>query len=197
MRGAAFDRFELWKEYEGIAMHFNDLIIRLRGQSLGAVAAFATLGAVVARNYTAPDLRWGLLMGVFFFLSVFWVAIWILDLGYYNRLLEGAVDALLALEADSKGSKSVDRIELSTKVEERVKSGGGRNKANRWLFYTLVIAALLVGLSVSAWRFRSSETAKKAGAADARQAPSLKWAGLDPGDSRVLLPARTGQCGLN
>ncbi len=38
---AGFDGLQLWKEYEGVAMHFNDLIIKLRGQSLGAVAAFS------------------------------------------------------------------------------------------------------------------------------------------------------------
>jgi|TARA_B100001964_G_C14040011_1_gene512233 hypothetical protein len=29
---------ELWKEYEKIAMYFNDLLIKLRGQSLAMVA---------------------------------------------------------------------------------------------------------------------------------------------------------------
>ena len=68
--GVVFDRFELWKQYETVAMHFNDLIIRLRSQSLGAVAAFATLAAVVTRNDTAPEMRWGLLTSAFFFLIV-------------------------------------------------------------------------------------------------------------------------------
>ena len=34
--------FEVWQEYEKIAMHFNDLLMRLRTQALGAVAALAT-----------------------------------------------------------------------------------------------------------------------------------------------------------
>jgi len=45
------NRFDLWKEYERVAMHFNDLIIRLRSQSLGGVAAFATLAGVVANQF--------------------------------------------------------------------------------------------------------------------------------------------------
>jgi len=40
-------------------MHFNDLIIRLRGQSLGAVAAFAAIAAVVAKSDTTTEVRWG------------------------------------------------------------------------------------------------------------------------------------------
>lgn len=55
---AGFDRFQVWREYEGVTMHFNDLIIRLRSQSLGGVAAVATLAAVVARNDTTAELRW-------------------------------------------------------------------------------------------------------------------------------------------
>jgi hypothetical protein len=143
---AGFDRLELWKEYEGVAMHFNDLIIRLRTQSLGAVAAFATLAAVVSRSDTTAELRWALLTGAFALLIVFWVAVWALDLGYYDRLLAGAVDALLVIEKESQDSKFVDRIELSTKIEERVKSGGGGNKAFRSTFYVVVFLALLAAL---------------------------------------------------
>jgi hypothetical protein len=105
-------------------MHFNDLIIKLRGQSLGAVAAFATLAAVVAKSDTASEVRWGLLAGPFSFLCVFWVALWALDLGCYNRPLADAVDALITIEKESPSSMLVDRIELSTKIEDRVKSGG-------------------------------------------------------------------------
>jgi hypothetical protein len=150
---AVFDRFQLWKEYEGVAMHFNDLIIRLRSQSLGAVAAFATLAAVFVKNDTTAELRWGLLMGAFALLSMFWVAVWALDLGYYNRLLAGAVDALLIIESESQGSKSVDRIELSTKIEARVKSGGVGTNTYRIIFYVVVFLALLAGLAVSACMF--------------------------------------------
>jgi len=169
-RSAVFDRFQLWKEYEGVAMHFNDLIIRLRSQSLGAVAAFATLAAVVAKSDMAAELRWGLLMAAFALLSVFWVAVWVLDLGYYNRLLAGAVDALLIIESESQGSKLVDRIELSTKIEARVKSGGVSNNAYRITFYLAVLLALLGGLAVSACNLRSAGTGQQAHAADARLA---------------------------
>jgi hypothetical protein len=152
---AVFDRFQVWREYERVAMHFNDLIIRLRSQSLGGVAAVATLAAVVARNDTTAELRWGLLAGAFFFLCMFWVAVWCLDIGYYNRLLSGAVDALLTIEAESQSSGSVDRIVLSTKIEERVKSGGGVNKGHRNTFYVIVFIALLLGLAVAVCNLRT------------------------------------------
>jgi hypothetical protein len=151
----AFDLFKLWKEYEGVAMHFNDLIIRLRSQSLGGVAAVATLAAVVARNDTTTELRWGLLAGAFFLLCMFWVAVWFLDMGYYNRLLSGAVDALLTIESESKNSMLVDRIELSTKIDERVKSGVVGNNGHRNTFYVIVFIALLLGLAVSVCNLRA------------------------------------------
>ena len=42
---AEYDVKTLWVEYEKIAMHFNDLLIKLRTQSLGGLAAigFVTL----------------------------------------------------------------------------------------------------------------------------------------------------------
>ena len=155
-RNATYDRFTLWKEYEGVAMHFNDLIIKLRGQSLGAVAALATLAAVVAKHDTMPEWRWGLLMGAFGFLCVFWIAVWVLDMGYYNRLLAGAVDALIIIESESKSSQFVDRIELSRKIEDRVKLGSVGNNGYRMTFYVVVFLVLLAGLAVSAVKLRSA-----------------------------------------
>jgi hypothetical protein len=43
---SGFDLLDAWKEYERVAMHFNDLLIRFRSQSLAAVAAFATIAGV-------------------------------------------------------------------------------------------------------------------------------------------------------
>jgi hypothetical protein len=151
---AVFDRFKLWKEYEGVAMHFNDLIIRLRTQSLGGVAAFAALAAVVAKGDTPAELRWGVLSGGFALLIMFWIAVWILDMGYYNRLLHGAVIALLALESGSHGSKRVDRIELSSKIEEYMTSNRRVDgKFSRVMFYVVVLIALVAGLAFCVCNF--------------------------------------------
>jgi hypothetical protein len=161
-----YDLFDLWKEYERIAMHFNDLIIKLRSQSLGAVAAFATLVAVITKNETAPELRWGFLTGTFALLSVFWIAVWMLDMCYYNRLLAGAVDAILKIESESKLSSTVSEIDLSTRIEARVKSGSVGNNNFRQAFYALVLAALLVSLGISVHYLRGSANSGQAHAAD-------------------------------
>src|SRR5579862_6880765 len=70
----AFNLFFVWKEYEGVAMHFNDLLIRLRTQALGGVAALAALAAIMVRGDLAPLLRWSVLACAFFLLLLFWVA---------------------------------------------------------------------------------------------------------------------------
>lgn len=82
--GGRFDTFETWKQYQAVAMHFNDLLMRLRSASLAAVGAFAAIAGVVVKTDVAPDLRWGTLAGVFLLLACFWVAMWVLDFQYYK-----------------------------------------------------------------------------------------------------------------
>ena len=147
--------FAVWTEYERVAMHFNDLIIRLRTQSLGGVAAVATIATVLSRGDISHELRWGTLTVTFFLLSLFWIAVWVLDFGYYNRLLLGAVDAIIELEKRSSDTRYVSRIDLSTRIEAAVLRGtSGRAEAARrtwarWWFYTIVLAGLLISLWVS------------------------------------------------
>src|SRR6516165_9651233 len=112
----ALSLFAVWKEYEGVAMHFNDLLIRLRTQALGGVAALAALAAVMVRGDLAPSLRWSVLACAFILLILFWVAVWILDLRYYNRLLHGAVKALLEIEEASRENMPAPNLVLSTRI---------------------------------------------------------------------------------
>jgi hypothetical protein len=42
--------FELWEKYEQIAMHFNDLLIKLRTQALAGVAAISAIVGVFAKS---------------------------------------------------------------------------------------------------------------------------------------------------
>ena len=75
-----FCRYSLWKEYEGVAMHFNDLLMRLCSQSLAAVAAFAAIASAILRSSNESVPLWGAMTGVFGLLILFWIAIWVLDL---------------------------------------------------------------------------------------------------------------------
>ena len=115
--------FEVWDKYENIAMHFNDLLIKLRTQAIGgvaAIAAIATIVAVISKDSTGSTFNWAMMAGVFFFLIIFWVAVWILDFKYYNRLLLGTVDALLETEELSKTSIN-ERLTIIEYTCKRVK----------------------------------------------------------------------------
>jgi len=157
-----FDAFEIWRQYQVVAMHFNDLLMRLRAQSLAAVATVATVAGVVVKSDVNTGLRWGTLAAVFGALFLFWIAIWVLDSLYYNRLLLGAVDALIELEAQSATSSRVGQLILSTRIERAVAEQHPARSARRgrgsatWWFYlivALVLALAFVGSLIAAWMF--------------------------------------------
>jgi hypothetical protein len=155
--------FALWRKYEEIAMHFNDLIIRIRTQALAGVAALSTFTGLFAKADLGPfSYSWEVAGLVFSALAAFWVAVWIIDFGYYNKLLIGSVAALLILEERSKTHKTINAIQLSTLVEESVKTGIDfkltrwqkfRIVRARWTFYSIVMAALLAGAAFSFWTY--------------------------------------------
>jgi hypothetical protein len=142
---------ELWVKYEEIAMHFNDLLIRLRTQALGGVATIVTAaGFLATREGTShsPD-PWGVVAWVSPLLLLAWGTIWIIDARYYSRLLRGAVVALPRLEDLSEGN-----IDFSHRVEEVVTrrknvSFVDLEKQSSWpahLFYAPVAAFLVVAV---------------------------------------------------
>ncbi|MCF6156540.1 MAG: hypothetical protein E3K36_15150 [Candidatus Brocadia sp.] len=152
--------FEVWDRYENIAKHFNDLLIKLRTQALGGVAAITSIGAILSKNGGESGFNWAIMAGVFFFLNVFWVAVWILDFKYYNQLLRGSVDALLDLEKLTQTKTHVKELDLSTKIEDAV--AGKRTKTGEkpyrklfcgimW-FYFVVLGGLLIGLALSIYK---------------------------------------------
>ena len=146
--------FEVWDKYESIASHFNDLLIKLRTQALGGVAAIATIAAVLSKN--GVGFNWAIIAGVFFFVNVFWVAVWILDAKYYNRLLLGAVDAILELEGLTKDKTHIKELNLSRKIEDAVagkvtKLPKQSSFGIRW-FYLVVFGSLLSGLALSIYK---------------------------------------------
>jgi len=155
----SLDVFSVWKEYEGVAMHFNDLLIRLRTQALGGVAALAALAGIMVRGDLAPTLRWSVLACSFLLLILFWVAVWILDMRYYNRLLHGAVKALLEIEEASRENMPAPSLVLSTRIEETAEQGISLTVAGKpcfgggrlpiWWFYGSVCFGLVSGLILS------------------------------------------------
>lgn len=154
-----WDVFAVWKKHEDIAMHFNDLIMRLRTQAIAGVAALSALVGIFAKEdaSSARD-NWEVAAMVFFGLAIFWVAVFFLDIFYYNKLLSGAVAELVRLEKVSATSKTISSIQLSSRIEDvmRGKRRDDRNwnqyicsRIGIWIFYAVVFGATLSGGFIS------------------------------------------------
>ncbi len=145
---------DAWEKHENIAMHFNDLILKVRMQALGALAAVVTVGGVLLKTVsTEQHLPWEVITSVFAILFAFWIAIWVLDFRYYNRLLMGAVDSLLVLEkAINSGAKL--EFNMSHKIQASVRGGAPTfslkgNLAGPCIFYSIVTGVLIIGIGYS------------------------------------------------
>ena len=115
MEDASKDLIKLWMKYEEIAMHFNDLLIRLRTQALGGVATIVTAAGFLTsrQSLTAASEPWGAVAAISILLLLAWVTIGFMDFCYYNKLLRGAVLGLIAIEKLSNG-----RIKFSHRVSK-------------------------------------------------------------------------------
>lgn len=122
------DVFKLWSKYEDIAMHFNELLIKLRVQALGGLTISGTLVTAIFKD----ENSYYSLKFVFPFFFIAWGAIYCLDIFYYNRLLSGAADAILDLE------KQFPSFQLSTKTAGAIRNSTKRRK---W-FYLIVFIGL-------------------------------------------------------
>jgi hypothetical protein len=144
-----------WEKHEKIAMHFNDLILKLRIQALGALAAVVTVGGVLLKSFVPAGAHppWGVVTSVLAVLLAFWIAIWLLDFLYYNRLLMGAVESLLGVENAINSGAKID-FNMSHKIEDAVlgKPPTLRQKGSikgPTLFYSIVTVVLFAGTSYS------------------------------------------------
>ena len=140
------DEFVLWDKYECVAMHFNELIIRLRTQALGGLAGIVAISGLALSLAQKPVTRvqWEILCGTIGFFALAWFALWVIDMFYYNKLLQGAVDAIVAHEGrtpELPDAGGVRRINLSTKIKNRVPC----YKCVVNIFYILVFVGLLTG----------------------------------------------------
>jgi Na+/melibiose symporter-like transporter len=150
-------------------MHFNDLLMRLRSQGLAGIAAVATLVGVFAKD-GGPGSRtdWGAATPILFALGFFWIAIFCLDILYYNKLLGGSIIAITKLEKSTKSETSnVAEINMSTIIEAEFKKSDGQHrsicdqfksifsKSSRsqfggvYLFYGIVFSVIAIGIVYS------------------------------------------------
>ncbi len=130
---------QLWAKAEEVAMHFNEMILNFRLKALGAITlAGGLVGAVLLTKEGGPPSRFSCLAfsAGMVFLSAAWVAIGVLDLGYYHRLLLGAVREVIRLE-----NLSGDTSQLSRLIKEEAERGRFKDWSNRRIFYALPLLA--------------------------------------------------------
>jgi hypothetical protein len=143
---SSLDLQALWEKYEDIAMHFNDLLMRLRSQSIAGIAALSTIVGVLAKG-DVGDLRvsWLVATMMFVAMALVWVAVWCIDFLYYNVLLVGAVEAIKQLEEES-GRGSPKSINMSTLIEAQfTKPPNVFAFHGVLLFYGIVLFLLVAG----------------------------------------------------
>ena len=132
-----------WAKCEDITIHFNEMLMSFRLKALGGVSVASGVVIAIAKNdTTAMGLDTRLVGAWLLAMSVVWLALWLIDVGYYGRLLRGAVEGLIELE---KGP-SRGLITFSTRIEEAVtKPGRVWGIEPRWGFYFLPLVVLVVG----------------------------------------------------
>jgi hypothetical protein len=118
-------------KYQDIAMHFNDLIIKVRTQALGAVAAIVTITTHLGRNES--EIYWQPVGIVSLILLCFWGALFLLDYFYYMPLLRGAVAGIQQIEHYHPYIKISTIIEMKAKHHRKVIK----------LFYGIIALVLL------------------------------------------------------
>jgi hypothetical protein len=94
----------------------------------------------IAKSGANTTTNWEMVTFAFSFLIIFWLAIWILEFWYYNRLLAGAADALFKMEEESKCKVRIRHIEMSTNIHAAILGTRSIRRAEwkvvfgRWVF---------------------------------------------------------------
>lgn len=129
-------RFDYWREAESVAMHFNDLLLNLRMKALGTLGLAFTFGAAASRltELEHADAKMTIYVLATAFL-ICWVAVGLVDVFYYTRLLHGAV-------AEIRRQEKKVPTWLSTKIESHA------SKCHQWVALALFYGLPALGLAV-------------------------------------------------
>lgn len=148
------DETRAWLKAEEVAVHFNELIMNFRLKAVGAITLAGGLVGTVLLNkgdVPPPRINYFSFALAMWFLAVVWIAILWLDLGYYHRLLLGAVAEAIRIE------KVIgDRCQLSTSIKESAEEGPSDSIA-RAAFYVLPLV-VMVAAGCVAWHYAPTAT---------------------------------------
>lgn len=142
---------DVWKQVVQVQQHFNDLEMKIRSYGLTLMLGVLSAAAVAIREEARIEvfgLETSLASLIVLAGVIAWVGFYFMDVGWYHRLLKGAVDQGLALEKEL--AAHVPGIELATMIGKAspLKLGcwtlHSQHKAH--VFYWLGILVLVVFL---------------------------------------------------
>ncbi len=111
-----------------------------KGQRTGGLAALAAILGVVLKTSGSDkgQVCYGLASVAIGFLILCWLAVWALDIRYYNRLLEGSVNAILLLEKDARKRFGARGMILSGDIERAFRETFEHEVGEKWQGHTAV-----------------------------------------------------------
>jgi len=120
-----------WIKIVETQMHFNDMVMKVR--NLAITLVLAVFGAAAYSIQTPIFLNaHGREIHVAFFIICFglagWVALWIIDVSHFHKLLRGAVEYGMELEREYKGDPTLGKIlGMTTRITEHSRKWFGRD----------------------------------------------------------------------
>jgi hypothetical protein len=139
--------FEAWKSIVDVQMHFNDMVMRVRNLAITLLAAiFGAAALSLEKNlyFHVFNRDIHIAFWIICFGTLAWLGVGLMDWGYYNRLLLGAVKKATDIEEQNKIDPIFGMVGMITEESRRV--GPFRIYArHKILFFYLFIA--LVTLS--------------------------------------------------
>lgn len=145
--------FSAWAKVVDTQMHFNDMVMRVRNLAITLIlaafgaAAYSVQAQIFVNVFGSP-------VHVSFFIIVFglagWVALWVMDLGHFHKLLRGAVGFGMDIEKEYQNDPFLKNLlGMTTRISKESREFMGYPiKAGKKLgvFYSVVF---VIGLCFS------------------------------------------------
>ena len=129
-----------WQVIIETQMHFNDLILRFR--SITLTAFIVLIGATVAIE-KIPSISKSDILLIASIPATFWVTAFIMDFGYYHRLLLGSVAEALKFD-NSEFLKSYGLFGMTSRISEEVHPPTSKLLVFFYYFVPFIVIAILL-----------------------------------------------------
>jgi len=101
-----------WIAFEQITMHFNNMLMTLRTGGIAAIfTIFAASGITLRFVGSNGETNYFALSCITLGLLYVWILVWLLDHGYYNRLLSASIEVIKDFEKETQISNFSSEIE--------------------------------------------------------------------------------------